>query len=108
MRRARMRDAIFWPLSCLLISPRREIRAQDLGLIPHRMSLKLGHACDLVRAGEPPWRSGLLSLSQVTTRILRMKMFARPTQHHLRGAARALSRGFTLIELMVVLVIIGL
>jgi general secretion pathway protein G len=37
-----------------------------------------------------------------------MKMFARPTQHHLRGAARALSRGFTLIELMVVLVIIGL
>jgi general secretion pathway protein G len=35
-------------------------------------------------------------------------MFARPTQNHLRGAARALSKGFTLIELMVVLVIIGL
>jgi len=37
-----------------------------------------------------------------------MKMFARPHQHRLQGAARALSRGFTLIELMVVLVIIGL
>lgn len=37
-----------------------------------------------------------------------MKMLARPTQRRLQGAARALSRGFTLIELMVVLVIIGL
>ena len=37
-----------------------------------------------------------------------MKMFAPTNQNHFRGAARALSRGFTLIELMVVLVIIGL
>ncbi|MDE2401229.1 MAG: type II secretion system major pseudopilin GspG [Burkholderiales bacterium] len=35
-------------------------------------------------------------------------MFAHHPSRPLRGAARALSRGFTLIELMVVLVIIGL
>lgn len=37
-----------------------------------------------------------------------MKMFAQYDKNHVRGAARAVSRGFTLIELMVVLVIIGL
>ncbi|MES2089751.1 MAG: type II secretion system major pseudopilin GspG [Pseudomonadota bacterium] len=37
-----------------------------------------------------------------------MKMFAQHDKNHVRSAARAVSRGFTLIELMVVLVIIGL
>ncbi len=37
-----------------------------------------------------------------------MKMFEQHHQNHVRGVARAISRGFTLIELMVVLVIIGL
>lgn len=37
-----------------------------------------------------------------------MKTFAHPSQHWARQVARAAQRGFTLIELMVVLVIIGL